>query len=99
MKKPNLYNLNRLNNNSRVEVTTINFVKDGNKWVQVEASTESVDKEYMLNLIEACPAFRRLGGYERVNTTYTSYGILPYELNSINPDRTLKTLRKFKYTR
>jgi hypothetical protein len=44
---------------------------------------------------DTCRFFRRLGGSETVNRTYTSIGYVPYELISCNPDRSVRKVRRF----
>lgn len=39
--------------------------------------------------------FRRLGGSESVQRTYTKYGYLPYRCTSCSPSRDIKKVREF----
>jgi len=41
--------------------------------------------------------FRRLGGYERVERSYTAYGYLPWICTSISPDKSIKRVREYSY--
>lgn len=42
--------------------------------------------------------FRRLGGWERVDRTYTAWGYLPWRCISISPDRQVKIVRLYDYS-
>ena len=50
-----------------------------------------------MNSTTTCRFFRKLGGYERVERSYTSRGYLPIRLISINPDRTIKIIREYYF--
>jgi hypothetical protein len=80
------------------EVTTTKYYKVGNKWHEKteEKTVETVPGNYYINMIDAIPFFRNLGGSERVQMGYTLAGYIPVQLNSISPDGTEKIVRKFK---
>ncbi len=80
------------------EVTTTKYYKVGSKWHEkAEGKTvEIVPGNYYMNMIDAIPFFRNLGGSERVQMGYTLAGYIPTQLSSISPDGTEKILRKFK---
>ena len=62
--------------------------------------TETVTPQQVENLTndDTMRFFRRLGGYERLERSYTAYGFLPWLLTSISPDREIKKVREFSYT-
>jgi hypothetical protein len=80
------------------EVTTTKYYKVGSKWHEKtdEKTVETVPGNYYINMIDAIPFFRNLGGSERVQMGYTLAGYIPTQLSSISPDGKEKVLRKFK---
>lgn len=80
------------------EVTTTKYYKIGSKWHEKtdEKTVETVPGNYYMNMIDAIPFFRNLGGSERVQMGYTLAGYIPTQLSSISPDGKEKVLRKFK---
>ncbi len=73
-----------------------NYIKIGKKWILQETKTDNnISNEYYYNTIDAIPFFRNIGGYEGITTKCTKYGVIPYKINSISPDRTQKTIRTF----
>jgi hypothetical protein len=80
------------------EVTTTKYYKVGSKWHEKteEKTVETVPGNYYMNIIDAIPFFRNLGGSERVQMGYTLAGYIPTQLSSISPDGKEKVLRKFK---
>lgn len=80
------------------QVTTTKYYKIGNKWHEKteEKTVETVPGNYYMNMIDAIPFFRNLGGSERVQMGYTLAGYIPTQLSSISPDGKEKVLRKFK---
>lgn len=80
------------------EVTTTKYYKVGSKWHEKteEKTVETVPGNYYMNMIDAIPFFRNLGGSERVAMGYTLAGYIPVQLSSISPDGTEKIVRKFK---
>jgi hypothetical protein len=72
------------------------YEKVGRKWILVEEEKFRWNVENYMNCVDAVPFFRNLGGYERVTQNYTKYGFLPIQIDSINPDRTKKSVYKFK---
>ncbi len=80
------------------EVTTTKYYKVGTKWHEKaeEKTVETVPGHYYMNMIDAIPFFRNLGGSERVAMGYTLAGYIPVQLSSISPDGKEKILRKFK---
>lgn len=80
------------------EVTTTKYYKIGGKWHEKteEKTVETVPGNYYMNMIDAIPFFRNLGGSERVQMGYTLAGYIPTQLSSISPDGKEKVIRKFK---
>ena len=80
------------------EVTTTKYYKVGGKWHEKteEKTVETVPGNYYMNMIDAIPFFRNLGGSERVQMGYTLAGYIPTQLSSISPDGKEKVLRKIK---
>ena len=80
------------------EVITTKYYKIGSKWHEKteERTVETVPGNYYMNIIDAIPFFRNLGGSERVQMGYTLAGYIPTQLSSISPDGTEKIVRKFK---
>ncbi len=83
-----------------IQLTTIRYeLKEGTKTVWVETSKEiaTINEERYKTILEWSPMMRRLGGSETLKRTYTSAGDKVYEIVSKSPDRTLKTVRNFKF--
>jgi hypothetical protein len=78
-------------------VTTIRYRKSGSRWVETKTETEEISRRYYFNSVDAVPFFRSLGGREIVSMCYTRYGYIPYEVISINPDRTERIRRTFRF--
>lgn len=79
-------------------IETTKYYKIGSKWHEKtdERTVETVPGHYYMNMIDAIPFFRNLGGSERVQMGYTLAGYIPVQLSSISPDGKEKILRKFK---
>ena len=79
-------------------VETTKYYKRGNKWIEKEGEKmiETVPGNYYMNMIDAIPFFRNLGGSERVTMGYTLAGYIPVQLSSISPDGKEKIVRKFR---
>lgn len=80
-----------------VTITETRYTKRGGRWIETETKTNQVTPEYYLNGVDAVPFFRNLGGFERLNKAYTKYGLIPVESISINPDRTIKVVRRYVF--
>lgn len=74
------------------------YKKNGSKWEMVESEMNEVSFINYMNVIDAVPFFRGLGGKEQVTTSYTALGKVPVEIKSTSPDGTEKTIRKYKIT-
>ena len=73
------------------------FTKRGNRWIEIETTTEEITPEYYLNTVDAVPFFRSLGGHERLIKAYTKYGLIPVEVQSTRPDGKEKITRRFVF--
>lgn len=80
-----------------IVANTVRAEKRGKKWIITEDKIETVGAEYYMNCVDAVPFFRALGGRETVRKCYTKYGLIPYEIVSISPDREKKTVRTFEF--
>ena len=72
------------------------YEKSGRSWELVDSTTEEVSFEEYMNVISAGPFFKNLGGSERITKSYSKLGLVPVEVTSISPDRTQKSVWKFK---
>lgn len=78
-------------------VTKAYFDKVGTRWAESERTTERVDVTHYMNIVDAVPFFRNIGGHERVTRNYTKYGFLPVHINSVSPDRMRKVVYDFDF--
>lgn len=80
------------------KVTVIHYTKkEGTKTVYTETdryNSDFTETQYN-NCINASPFFRRLGGSERQEKSYTKRGYKVTKITSISPDRNNKTVRLF----
>ena len=83
----------------RIEETIINFVKNGSRWTETDRKTATIPEEYHHNATapETIKFFRNLGGYERTERNYTRAGYVVTRIISINPTRTERTIREYKF--
>jgi hypothetical protein len=81
----------------KITCTTTNQRRSGSRWVDVDTKTEKVSYRYYANVIESVPFFRGIGGTETVKTTYTKYGLIPFENFSTSPDKQVRTVRRFVF--
>jgi hypothetical protein len=82
---------------TQITLTKENYFKDGKKWTLSETETELIDLKTVERIEDSVKFFRRLGGTETLVKGYTCAGYNPVKLTSTNPDKTVKTIRKFKY--
>jgi hypothetical protein len=82
-----------------IYLTCKHYIKSGSKWKQTASKPEVIDFLHYINIVDprTIQFFRNLGGYERVNKSYTKHGLLPVEIVSINPDRTIKSVYRFSF--
>ena len=83
-------------------MTKTKFVlKDGTKTVFIPTSeiTKNIDETYYNNIVESSPFFRRLGGSEYHEKNYTSKGYMVTKIISRSPDRELKSIYSFNFTK
>jgi hypothetical protein len=76
-------------------VVTTNQEKHGSRWITTSEDVKVINWEHYMNIIDAVPFFRGLGGTERVETNYTLWGKLPDKITSTSPDRESRTIREF----
>lgn len=77
--------------------TITHYTKKGSRWIETETKEALIPASYYYNVLDAVTFFRNLGGYERVETNYTKYGLIPVKVTSINPSRDEKTVRSYKF--
>lgn len=67
-------------------------------WVEVETTEKQVDLAHLKRFTsdDTLKFFRRLGGIERVQRSYTIMGYLPTRVCLISPDKKLKKVTEFK---
>lgn len=80
-----------------ISLNQIEYAKNGNRWSIVSDESSQIDLKTVTNYENSLGFFRRLGGYERLERGYTCAGYKPVQLTSINPDKTIKIVRTFKY--
>lgn len=80
-----------------ITLTETRYTKRGGRWIETEARTEKIPVEFYLNTVDAVPFFKGLGGRERMIFSYTVYGYLPIEIQSISPAGENKTVRRFSF--
>ena len=82
-------------NDITIKMVVNRYYKSGSHWKLLETNTENINNENYLNIVDAVPFFKNLGGYEKIDAGYTKYGYIPKFLNSISPDRAEKITRQF----
>ena len=80
-----------------IKVTITNQNKDGRRWTTSEKETKTIKPEFYMNTIDAVPFFKAIGGKEKVEKTYTKYGLIPVRIVSTRPDGNKRTIREFKF--
>lgn len=71
--------------------------KKGTKtvWIEMEQTTEEIDKAHYDNIVKSAPFFRNLGGSETITKEYTCAGYIPTHIISTSPDKQTRTIRHF----
>lgn len=85
----------------KLTLTTQKFsIKPGTKTVYILDSekTEEIDETHYNNVVDSSPFFRRLGGSEYHEKSYTCAGYVTTRLISKSPDRENKTIRLFNFS-
>lgn len=81
--------------------STYNRTASGKSWKSKPDKIQRLKvpwEQYLdMNSTRTCRFFRNLGGYEKVERSYTSSGYLPIRLISISPDRTIKIIREYYF--
>ena len=82
---------------TKTNYTKIKHLK--NSWKQEKETTEKIDKITYSRIVSADTLkwFRRLGGSETAERSYTCRGYNVTKLTSTSPDRGIKIIRKFKF--
>lgn len=62
-----------------------------------DTTRETISESTLTNYINSVGFFRRLGGKERLEYSYTCYGFKPVKLTSVSPQREQKVIRYFTY--
>jgi hypothetical protein len=81
-------------------MTTTEFLKNPNTkitYIIGNTETEELTESHYNNIIDSVKFFRRLGGTETKQMSYTSRGYNCTKLTSISPDRQTKIVRTFKF--
>ena len=81
--------------NHEFKMIKISYNKKGSKWVETEREEETITKRHANNIVNAKKFFTNLGGYERHEKSYTTYGYVITTVNSISPDRQQKSVYEF----
>ena len=76
---------------------TTNYEKQGNRWIQIESDIKDITGRMYMNIIDATPFFKNLGGKESVSKCATRYGYIPCQIISTNPNGTERTTRKMTF--
>ena len=85
-----------------ITMAKTNYVKkEGTKtvWIETETETKTITEDQYKNITcdETLQWFRRLGGSETAEKSYTIYDYCITKLTSTSPDKQEKTVRKFKF--
>lgn len=80
-----------------IRLVKIEYVKSGSRWQEVKRTESMIDFIHYVNILDAIPFFKRLGGHERTVKGYTRKGYLPIEQHSISPDREQKSVYEFHF--
>lgn len=75
----------------------VEYAKNGSRWMETGRTKKNVDFIHVINIIDAIPFFRNLGGREIVKQGYTPFGYIPNEIHSISPSGEQKSVYKFHY--
>ena len=97
MKKTNINkdNYSYIPADHEFKMVKISYSKKGSKWIEIEREEQIINKEFANNVINAKKFFTNLGGYERHEKSYTTYGYVITRVNSISPDRQQKSVYEF----
>jgi hypothetical protein len=87
----------------KIELTKVDYVrKPGTKtaWLETERVVEDcTEREHRLATSDdTLKWFRRLGASESVTRAYTCAGYVPVRVVSTSPDKTMRTIREYKFT-
>ena len=71
--------------------------KRGRRWVNDNTTEQVVNEEFYRNVVDAKRFFRNLGGYERHEKNYTTWGFRVVRVISIFPDRSTRHVWNFDF--
>lgn len=86
----------------QITMTTEKYVKNPNTkttYILESNETSTIDERQYNNITseDTIKFFRRLGGSETVERSYTCWGYKCTKLTSTSPNRQIKNIRKFKF--
>ena len=87
-------------NNNYAKMTSTTFEKKpGTKsvWVKDVEYTTEISQEFYNNMVNAAPTFRRLGGSETLQRTYTKNGYKVFKIISTSPDKQTRKVYTFDH--
>lgn len=85
------------NPTQNITIIKTSYKKHGSKWIETESETKHVDFIHYVNIVEAIPFFRNLGGSETVTMGYTKKGYLPIKIINTSPSREDRSIYHFKF--
>ena len=80
-----------------ITMIKISYKKEGTKWVETEREEKQIDKEFYNNVVGAKKFMQNLGGTEIHKKSYTSFGNIVTNINSISPNKMEKSVYEFKF--
>ena len=92
-----------LRQDTKITMITQDYYRteSGKSWQSkpTDSETEVISREQYHNITndDTLRFFRRLGGSEYPIRCYTQHGYIIVQLNSCNPDRSLKRVRTFEF--
>lgn len=63
----------------------------------INEETETINEQHLKNYENSVKEFRRMGGSETIERSYTCRGYLMTKLTSKNTDRSVKIVREFNF--
>ena len=98
-KYPEISGLYGTENMYKIMETKTEYDKVGSRWKETEKTKKETSVKFYCNVLDAVPFFKNLGGYERVEMSYTIAGYIPTISTSISPDRKKKVIREYTIKR
>lgn len=84
----------------QITLTKTSFEKkEGTKtvWIETEKETRIVNRDFYRNAVDSVGFFRRLGGSETLQYSYTCDGYKCTKLISTSPDKQVKKVYEFTF--